>query len=91
MARSFIDAVSEPTSGSVNAAAVSISPDAIFGRNFFFCSSVPLAMISVPVMIMRVITEPTDSQPRDSSSVTMAIDSESRPMPPYSGGKIRPK
>ena len=42
-------------------------------------------------MIMRVITEPTDSQPRDSSSVTMAIDSVSRPMPPYSGGKMRPK
>ena len=41
------------------------------GRNFFFCASVPLAMMSVPVMIMRVITEPTDSQPRESSSVTM--------------------
>ena len=31
---------------------------------------------------MRVITEPTESQPRESSSVTMAIDSVSSPMPP---------
>ena len=90
-ARVFTAAASEPTSGSVNAAAASTSPEQSFGSHFFFCASVPFAWMSVPVMIIRVITEPTESHARDSSSVTRAIERQSRPEPPYSAGKIRPK
>ncbi len=61
------------------------------GRNFFFCSSVPLACTSEAVMIMRVITDPTLSQARDNSSATMAMLKVSSPEPPWSGEKIRPK
>ena len=52
------------------------------GRKRFFCSSVPFASTSEAVMIMRVITEPTDSQALESSSVAMAIESVSSPLPP---------
>jgi hypothetical protein len=36
-----IAATSEPVPGSVMPSAVTISPDAQPGRNFFFCSSLP--------------------------------------------------
>jgi len=72
-ARVLMAAVSEPASGSVNAAAVSRSPPAIPGRKRCFCSSVPCAKRSVPVIRFRVITEPTLSHARDSSSATMAM------------------
>src|SRR6202171_6188982 len=75
-ARHLIPAESLPASGSVKAAAARISPVQRPGRNFCFCSSVPLACTSEAVMIMRVITEPTDSQALESSSATMAIESE---------------
>src|SRR3989475_7187425 len=81
-ARHLIPAESLPASGSVNAAAASSSPVHRPGRNFFFCSSVPFACTKDAVMIMRVITDPTDSQALDSSSATMAIESVSRPLPP---------
>src|SRR5256885_2642169 len=42
-ARHLMPAESDPASGSVNAAAARISPVHNPGRNFFFCSSVPLA------------------------------------------------
>ena len=81
-ARHLIPAESLPASGSVNAAAASSSPVHSPGRNFFFCSSVPFACTSEAVMIIRVITEPTESQALDNSSATMAIESVSSPLPP---------
>ena len=73
-ARNAVAAVSLPAFGSVNAAAVSTSPFAIRGRYFFFCSSVPFFSMRVAAIKSRVITLPTDSHARDSSSVTTAID-----------------
>src|SRR5467141_4244970 len=90
-ARHLIPAESLPASGSVKAAAARISPVQSPGRNFCFCSSEPLACTSDAVMIIRVITEPTDSQALDSSSATMAIERVSSPLPPYWGEKISPK
>src|SRR5436309_2934561 len=81
-ARHLMPAESEPASGSVNAAAARISPVQRPGRKRFFCSSVPLAWTSEAVMIIRVITEPTDSQARESSSATIAMLNVSRPLPP---------
>ncbi len=81
-ARHLIPAESAPASGSVNAAAARISPVHNPGRNFFFCSSVPFACTKEAVMIIRVITDPTESQARDNSWATMAIDSVSSPLPP---------
>src|SRR3954462_1614939 len=81
-ARHLMPAESLPASGSVKAAAARISPVQRPGRNFFFCSSVPFDCTRPAVMIMRVITEPTDSQAFDSSSAPMATDSVWRPLPP---------
>src|SRR5260370_12866439 len=81
-ARHLIPALSLPASGSVKAAAARISPVQRPGKNFFFCPSVPLACTSEAVMIIPVITDPTASQARESSSATMAIDKVSSPLPP---------
>jgi len=90
-ARHLIPAESLPASGSVKAAAGRISPVQRPGMKRFFCSSVPFASTSEAVMIIRVITEPTESHALESSSVAMAMLRVSRPLPPYSSAKIRPK
>src|SRR5205085_9355405 len=46
VARHLMPALSEPASGSVNAAAQRISPVQIPGSHFFFCSSVPFDWMS---------------------------------------------
>ena len=45
--------------GSVNTAVGSTSPDAIFGSQLRFCSSVPLPRISSAAISERVPSEPT--------------------------------
>src|SRR5258708_40272283 len=90
-ARHLIPALSLPASGSVKAAAARISPVQRPGRNFFFCSSVPLACTSEAVIVIRVITDPTESQARESSSPPLPIDQVSSPLPPQSGGKMSPQ
>ena len=45
--------------GSVNTAVGMISPEAILGRKWAFCSSVPPSRISSPAISLRVPSEPT--------------------------------
>ncbi len=58
-ARVLSEARSEPVFGSVNTAVGSSSPEAILGRYFCFCSSVPPPMISSAAISERVPSEPT--------------------------------
>ena len=51
--------MSEPTSGSVNTAVGSAAPEAIFGSQWRFWSSVPLPAISSAAISERVPSEPT--------------------------------
>ena len=51
--------MSEPVSGSVNTAVGNAAPDAIFGSQVRFCSSVPAAAISSAAISERVPSEPT--------------------------------
>jgi len=57
-------------------------PRAESGEELLLLLLVPAACTREAVMIIRVITEPTDSQALDSSSATMAMESTSRPLPP---------
>jgi hypothetical protein len=68
-----MEAVSEPALGSVKATVLRMAPVASPGSQRRFCSSVLWASSSELVIRLRVITLPTLSQPRLSSSATIAM------------------
>jgi hypothetical protein len=55
----LIEARSEPLLGSVNTAVGNTSPEASFGSQRLFCSSVPLPVINSAAISERVPSEPT--------------------------------
>ena len=96
VAFNFMDATSEPKSGSVMATAQRVSPEAIPGSQRDFCSGVPPSMIARARISGRVMREPAPPRDtRDSSSVTTIIPRvSSLPFgnrPPYCSGTERPK
>ena len=72
VARDLIALTSEPHSGSLIENAPRISPVAIFGRKYCFCSSVPCWLIRYATMKWVLITPDTDIQPRAICSTTRA-------------------
>ena len=84
-------AKSEPISGSEKTAVGKISPLEIFDKYFCFCSSLPPIKISSAAISDLVPSEPTPTQPLESSSETIHIAFFSKPRPPYSSGIVRPK
>ena len=63
---------SEPTSGSESEKAARISPVAIFGRKYSFCSSVPNFISRYEPMKWVLTTPEIEIQPRESSSTIIA-------------------
>ena len=91
-ARHFTEATSEPMSGSVTEMPTMISPAAIGGSHFCFCSSVPPLSSALVRISGRVIRLPAAaSEQRDSSSVVMIMARLPMPPPPYSSGTAIPK
>ena len=63
---------SEPTSGSESEKAARISPVAIFGRKWSFCSSVPNFSSRYEPMKWVLTTPEIEIHPRESSSTIIA-------------------
>jgi hypothetical protein len=67
----LIACTSEPSSGSDSENAARISPVAMRGRYFCFCSSLPYFMSRYDPMKWVLMTPLIEIQPRDSSSTTI--------------------
>ena len=72
MAEVLIACTSEPSSGSESENAARISPVAIRGRYFCFCSSLPNFISRYEPMKCVLITPEIEIQPRLSSSTIIA-------------------
>ncbi len=92
VARHFTPATSDPMSGSVTEMPAMISPEASFGSQCCFCSSVPPPRSAFARISGRVISEPAAaSDARESSSVVRIIARLPISTPPYCSGIERPK
>ena len=86
-----IAAESEPEPGSVSAYAASHSPEASFGRNRSFCSSVPASFRPSEPSSCTAMISPLVAQTFETSSIATSVISALAPMPPYSSSKRIPK
>ena len=67
------------------------SPDANFGKYFFFCSSFPLrAIVMEQSPTCTATITPRDASTLDNSSTTIASEISSNFCPPYSSGIVIP-
>ena len=80
----FVASASEPASGSVKPNAARLSPRAIGGRYFFFCSSLPAMTMGNDPSAVPASASEIPPQARESSSVTNTKSITPPPIPSYS-------
>ena len=79
---------SDPASGSLKPWHQAISPERIFGRKNFFCSSVPHCRMVGPTSVSPKKSARSGAPARANSSFSTTACMVDRPLPPYSVGQV---